>query len=54
MGRGFLGPRGMTAQPAGEENEPAVAGGRSSRATQGVPGQICPIETATGEPCAKV
>jgi hypothetical protein len=35
MGRGFLGPRGMPAQPAGEENEPAVAGGRSSRATRG-------------------
>ena len=48
MGRGFLGPRGMTAirdplvtwhagwSLAGEENEPAVAGGRLSHAIRGV------------------
>jgi hypothetical protein len=35
MGRGFLAARGMAAKPPGEETEPAVAGGRSSRAMRG-------------------
>jgi len=38
-------------RPAGEENEPAVAEGRSSRAREAVSGQTCPIETAGAIQC---
>jgi hypothetical protein len=46
--------RGMTAQPSGEENEPAVAGGNRAEQREAFSGQTCPIETAVGVPCAKI
>lgn len=45
MGRGFLVARGMTAKPAGEENEPAVA-----RAIEPSDARRSPVRHATSRP----